>query len=110
MNVEAYKEAIENADTYKWYGKVLRVVGLMIESQGPVANMGEVCLIHTTDNNKNPILSEVVGFNNEKIILMPYGEISEIGAGCLVESTGKPLTIKIGNHIIGNVIHSMREK
>src|SRR5699024_159363 len=40
---------------------------------------------------------------------MPYGEISEIGAGCLVESTGKPLTIKIGNHLIGNVINSLVE-
>lgn len=109
MNIEAYEEAIENADTYKWYGKVLRVVGLMIESQGPVANMGEVCLIHTTDSSKRPILSEVVGFNNEKIILMPYGEIGEIGAGCLVESTGKPLTIKIGNQLIGKVINSLGE-
>ena len=107
MNIEAYKEAIENADTYKWYGKVLRVIGLMIESQGPVANMGEVCLIHTTDSTKKPILSEVVGFNNEKIILMPYGEIGEIGAGCLVESTRKPLTIKIGNQLIGKVINSL---
>lgn len=107
MDINLFKEAIDLAGTYKWYGKVLRVVGLMIESQGPVAKMGEVCLIHTSTNHNKPILSEVVGFNNEKIILMPYGEIGEIGAGCLVESTGKPLTVKIGHSLIGNVIDSL---
>ncbi|PAV30001.1 flagellar protein export ATPase FliI [Virgibacillus profundi] len=107
MNIQHYLSAIEQADTYKRYGKVLQVVGLMIESQGPEANIGEVCYIHTSSNNKAPILSEVVGFNNEKIILMPYSEVNEIGPGCLVESTGKPLSVKIGRGLIGKVVNSL---
>lgn len=107
MNVEDCFSAIDQADTYKRYGKVLRVVGLMIESQGPVANIGEVCYIHASGNNKPPILSEVVGFNNEKIVLMPYAEVTEIGPGCLVESTGKPLSVKIGRGLIGKVVDSL---
>ncbi|RLL45316.1 flagellar protein export ATPase FliI [Oceanobacillus piezotolerans] len=104
MNLQHYYTAIQQADTYKYYGKVLRVVGLMIESKGPQANIGEVCFIHSANKEKAPILSEVVGFNNEKIILMPYAEVNEIGPGCLVESTGKPLTIKTGRGLIGNVV------
>lgn len=104
MNVLDYFAAIEQADTYKRYGKVLRVVGLMVESQGPIAKIGEVCYIHASDKNKPPILSEVVGFNNEKIILMPYAEVTELGPGCLVESTGKPLSVKIGQGLIGKVV------
>ncbi len=107
MNMDAYLAAIEQADTYKRYGRVLQVVGLMIESQGPAANIGEVCYIYASTNGKQPILSEVVGFNNEKIILMPYSEVTEIGPGCLVEATGKPLTIKIGQGLIGSVIDSL---
>lgn len=107
MNVNAYLEAIDKADTYKHFGKVLRVVGLMIESQGPAANVGEVCYIYTSANLDQPILSEVVGFNNEKIILMPYSEVTEIGPGCLVEATGKPLTIKVGQGLIGKVVDSL---
>ena len=89
MNLSDYKSVIEKAATYKHYGKVLRVVGLMIESEGPAANIGEVCYIHSSSSNRPPIVSEVVGFNNEKILLMPYAEVTEIGSGCLVESTGK---------------------
>src|SRR5690625_2538346 len=108
--IDAYLTAIEQADTYKRYGRVLQVVGLMIESQGPAANIGEVCYIYASTNGEQPILSEVVGFNNEKIILMPYSEVTEIGPGCLVEATGKPLTIKVGQGLIGNVIDSLGMK
>lgn len=104
MVIQNYLSAIASADTYKYYGKVLRVVGLMIESLGPQANIGEICYIHSSNQRKSPILSEVVGFNEEKIILMPYAEVNEIGPGCLVESTGKSLTIKVGRGLIGKVV------
>ncbi|ASN05726.1 flagellar protein export ATPase FliI [Virgibacillus necropolis] len=107
MKVEQYIDAIQQANTYKRFGKILRVVGLMIESQGPEANIGEVCYIHSSVSTNKPILAEVVGFNNEKIILMPYSAVTELGPGCLVESTGKPLTIKIGRGLIGRVVDSI---
>lgn len=107
MNLEPYYSAIEKADAYKRYGKVMRVVGLMIESLGPAANIGEVCFIHASRIDKKPVLAEVVGFNNERIILMPYAQATEIGPGCLVEATGKPLTIKIGRALIGNVVDAL---
>src|SRR5690625_2272198 len=104
MTLSKYLSVIQQADTYRRVGKVLRVVGLMIESQGPAANIGEVCFIYATTSKNEPILAEVVGFNKEKIILMPYSEVTEIGPGCLVEATGKPLTIKVGQGLIGQVI------
>lgn len=107
MNLSDYLTAIERADTYKRYGKVLRVVGLMIESQGPDANIGEVCLIHASSARQRTVMAEVVGFNHEKIILMPYAEVTEIGPGCLVESTGNALTIKVGRGLIGKVVDSL---
>lgn len=110
MDIEMYTKVIKEADTYKRYGKVLRIVGLMIESLGPAANIGEVCIIHPESNLQKPILSEVVGFNNEKIILMPYTEVTEIGPGCLVESTGKPLTIKVGRSLIGSTVDALGNK
>lgn len=105
MNITRLCDAIEQANTYKYFGKVLRVVGLMIESRGPAAKIGEVCYIHTSASQS--ILSEVVGFNDERIILMPYAEVTEIAPGCLVEATGKALTIKIGKGLIGQVVDSL---
>ena len=107
MDIDVYLSTIENTNPHKHYGKVLRLVGLMIESKGPVAKVGEVCYIHSENKNKPPILSEVVGFNNEKIILMPYAEVNEIGPGCLVEATGKPLMVRVGRSLIGKVIDSL---
>ena len=107
MDITHLTEVIEQTDPYKHYGKIVRVVGIMIESLGPAANIGEVCLIYSEATDGEPILSEVVGFNKERIILMPYTEVSEIGPGCLVEATGKPLTIKVGRSLIGNVVDAL---
>ncbi|MFD1067573.1 flagellar protein export ATPase FliI [Oceanobacillus locisalsi] len=104
MNKEALISVIEKTVPYKRYGKVMRVVGLMIESEGPAANIGEVCYIHTSAGSSEPILAEVVGFQNEKIILMPYREVNEVGSGCLVEATGHPLKVKVGRSLIGHVL------
>ena len=46
MKMDVLKETIETADPYKRFGKVNRVVGLMIESKGPESSIGDVCLIH----------------------------------------------------------------
>lgn len=107
MDIAELIETIETTDTYKRYGKVLRIVGLMIESLGPVANIGEVCLIHPEAKHNEPILAEVVGFNNEKVMLMPYTEVTEVGPGCLVEATGNPLMIKVGRSLIGSTIDAI---
>lgn len=107
MNIDKYLQTIDEVDTYKYYGKVLRIVGIMIESHGPAANIGEVCYIHPENKSQKPILSEVVGFNNEKIILMPYTEVTEIGPGCLVEATGKPLMVKVGRSLIGRTLDAI---
>lgn len=104
MNQGALISIIEKTDSYKRFGKVIRVVGLMIESEGPAANIGEVCFIHTSTKDGEHILAEVVGFQNEKIILMPYREVTEVGSGCLVEATGNPLKVKVGRSLIGHVL------
>lgn len=101
-------EVIPQLHTFKKFGRVVRVVGLMIESQGPVSAIGDVCRIHLNNERKNDtILAEVVGFREEIVILMPYTKISDISSGCLVECTGKPLEVKVGMELIGRVVDSM---
>lgn len=107
MDIDNLLKQIEQTDTYKRYGKVVRIIGIMIESVGPEANIGEVCLIHHENKQAKPILCEVVGFNHENLILMPYTEVNEIGPGCLVESTGNPLMIKVGRGLVGSAIDAL---
>ncbi|WP_345240032.1 flagellar protein export ATPase FliI [Pontibacillus salipaludis] len=100
-------DAIDDIDTYKRYGKIIRVVGLMIESKGPEASVGEVCVIHSSPKKGETILAEVVGFSEEKVLLMPYSEITDISPGCLVEATGDPLQVKVGRGMVGQVLDSL---
>ncbi|SEB03320.1 flagellum-specific ATP synthase [Thalassobacillus cyri] len=109
MNLKNYLEAIDQMDTYKRYGRIHRVVGLMIESKGPEASIGDVCLIHTPSHTSKTIQAEVVGFHNENILLMPFKEVREISPGSLVEATGSPLQIKVGPGLIGSVVDAMGE-
>ncbi|MBU8877831.1 flagellar protein export ATPase FliI [Bacillus sp. FJAT-29790] len=101
-------EQIDQLDSFKRYGRVNRVVGLMIESQGPPeSSIGDVCFIHVGNKQKRKIQAEVVGFNNENVILMPYTTINDISPGSLVEATSKPLEIRVGAQLIGSVIDSL---
>ncbi|KIY21538.1 MULTISPECIES: flagellar protein export ATPase FliI [Mesobacillus] len=98
---------VDSLDSFKRYGRVKRVVGLMIESQGPESSIGDVCFIHVGAARKRKIQAEVVGFKDESIILMPYTSIHEISPGSLVETTMKPLEVKAGMGLIGKVVDSL---
>ncbi|PLR97275.1 flagellar protein export ATPase FliI [Bacillus sp. T33-2] len=100
-------QRVDLIDSFKRYGRVKRVVGLMVESQGPESSVGDVCYIHVGGRNKRMIRAEVVGFSGENVILMPYTTMSEIAPGSLVETTMKPLEVKVGQGLIGKVIDSL---
>lgn len=105
MKLETLIDQVKQAELYKRYGKIKRVIGLMIESVGPPVSIGDVCYIHTSDYTK--VSAEVVGFHDQNVLLMPYGSINEISPGSLVEATNRPLTIKVGKGLIGNVIDAI---
>nr|WP_272495681.1 flagellar protein export ATPase FliI [Bacillus pinisoli] len=99
---------IHNIDSYKRFGKVARVVGLMIESQGPEASIGDVCHIYVGSSKKQrKVTAEVVGFRDEFVILMPFTNINDISPGSIVEATSKPLQVKVGSGLIGKVVDSL---
>ncbi|UII57867.1 flagellar protein export ATPase FliI [Cytobacillus spongiae] len=107
MMINELLERIDQLDTFKRYGRVKRVVGLMIESQGPESSIGDVCIIHVGQNQKRKIQAEVVGFKDENVILMPYTSVSDISPGSLVEATLNPLQVKVGSGLVGQVIDSL---
>lgn len=100
---------ITEIPTFKKYGRISRVVGLMIESNGPKSSIGDVCKIHVQSSQlgHQEILAEVVGFKDDIVVLMPFTSLKDIAVGCLVEGTGNPLEIKVGTELIGKVLDSM---
>lgn len=84
------------------FGRVSRVVGLMIESSGPSAKIGDLCEVTLEDGARRP--AEVVGFQDGKLMLMPIGEMHGISPGCMVYATGSPLSIGVSPALLGRVI------
>ncbi|RYM07183.1 flagellar protein export ATPase FliI [Sporolactobacillus sp. THM7-7] len=106
MNTRLFIEALSSIDSYRRFGKIYRVVGLLIESKGPSASVGEVCLIHMKTGTRK-IKAEVVGFRGANVLLMPYTSVADIAPGCLVEATGRPLEIKVNEELMGHVCDSL---
>ncbi|MCF6137107.1 flagellar protein export ATPase FliI [Pseudalkalibacillus berkeleyi] len=107
MNIKGILEEIDRIDTYKRFGKVNRVIGLMIESIGPKTSIGDVCYIYPSDTLEKRIPAEVVGFREQHVLLMPLTTIQEIAPNSLVEATGKPLQIKAGDALVGQVLDGL---
>ncbi|KHF39779.1 flagellar protein export ATPase FliI [Halalkalibacter okhensis] len=108
MNAQELINIVPSLTPYKWYGKVTRVVGLTIESKGPQASIGDLCYI-VVGKSQTKVKAEVVGFRDENVLLMPLNGTTDISPGSLVEATGKPLEIKVGAGLIGNVIDGCGE-
>lgn len=100
MNLDKYKD-FSDVQTLTYTGKVSRVIGYTIESVGPIVRVGDICSIET---KKGEVLSEVVGFNGEKVILMPLGNVEGIGIGDRIRSYGNELQIKVGESLLGQVV------
>lgn len=106
LDLSKYKQVLQGLDPMRVNGKVTQVVGLTIESQGPEVKLGEICHIFP-NNSKEPIIAEVVGFRENKVLLMPLGELTAIGPGCDVVATGKSLDVKVGPEILGMVLDGL---
>ncbi|MCI8627513.1 MAG: flagellar protein export ATPase FliI [Lachnospiraceae bacterium] len=90
----------------KEFGRVVKLVGLTIESIGPNASLNDLCLIYSGDRSEG-IYAEVVGFRDDRMLLMPYGSVEGIGVGSLVESTGAPFRIPVGETMLGMVLNGL---
>ena len=86
------------------FGYITRVVGLIIESQGPEVSIGEICHIK---NHDEPIKAEVVGFEDNKVLLMPLGDIGGVNPGARVMATGEKFTINVGERMLGTVLNGL---
>ena len=92
---------------YRKLGKVVNVVGLTIESNGPDAKLADMCQIIPEDSSRPPIHAEVVGFKGQKTLLMPYEETNGIGAGCMVVNLGHPLMVTVSDELLGKTLDGL---
>ena len=107
INLEKFNTAIEHCKSMNMIGKVVQIVGLVIECNGPNVSMGELCYVHSHFEDVEPLPAEVVGFREGYVLLMPLGETKGIGPGCQVISAQKVLQVKVGPELLGRVIDGL---
>jgi flagellum-specific ATP synthase len=111
--IEKCKEFVGETEPLKVYGRVNKGVGLVIEGLGPRANIGDTCQIETiaekagngnAGNKNNYIEAEVIGFKEEKILLMPLGDMAGIGPGSRIIARGRQRYVRVGQGLLGRVL------
>lgn len=94
---------IQQAELAQRHGRLVAFNGLVIESIGPDAHLGELCELVPGDG-REPVQAEVVGFRQDRILLMPYGNVQGISADSRVRATGRSLAIPVGDALLGRVV------
>ncbi|MCP4114774.1 MAG: FliI/YscN family ATPase [Desulfobacteraceae bacterium] len=102
---DKYFNAVEACTTMRPEGRISKVVGLVAEGDGMGLGIGSLCAIRNDYNRE--ILAEVIGFREEKVLLMPYGELRGISPGSRIIPLADAPAADVGDAFLGRVIDGM---
>lgn len=102
---DKYETLIHQTETVRSKGQIIRVQGLLLESQGPICKIGECCAIFLPDGKT--AMAEVIGFSEKRVQLMPLTDISGIVPGCEVYAKGSYLEVLVGDELLGRVLNGV---
>ena len=107
-----YRSKVARFDPVLQNGKVAQVIGLVIESNGPNAMLGEICNIYYDranqyDPDKPPIRAEVVGFRDNRVLLMPLSAMEGIKPGSDVVATRETQQVMVGDALLGRMLDGL---
>ena len=108
LELSRYFEEIESACPVQVKGRVTEVIGLVVRAALPQAFMGELCLIYNP-RSRVPVKAEVVGFQSGEVLLMPIGDLANIGPESEVVATGSCLCVSVGESLLGRVLNGVGE-
>jgi flagellar protein export ATPase FliI len=108
VNLGSYLDRLDRVSPVEVRGRVKEVVGLVVKATAPEAWVGELCEIHNP-RSKTPVKAEVVGFEGGDVMLMPLGELTNIGPSSEVSPLGRSLTVKVGMGLLGRVLDGLGE-
>jgi flagellum-specific ATP synthase len=102
-----YFARLERGQPWRWRGRVIESVGQTIESEGPLATVGECCEI--VDQSGLPHLAEVIGFRGSNVLTMPVESTEGIRYGDTVSALGARAALEVGPALIGRVLNALGE-
>ena len=106
IDLRRYKDIIASTNTMRALGKVIQIIGLIIEADGPRGSIGDLCYISNEDGDFS-VSAEIVGFKESRILLMPLGSMDGLRPGANVINTGSSMKIQVGPHLLGRVLDGL---
>jgi len=104
--LDKYHKILMHCEPILVKGKVTKVVGLVVEGAGIKAAVGDVCEIVT---NSQKIEAEVIGFKENSLLLMPFGEMQGVLPGSEILHLEKRATIGVSEKLLGRIINALGE-
>jgi flagellum-specific ATP synthase len=99
-------ECVKAVNPLKVSGKVIQIVGLVVEGYCPTATVGTLCQLIPLGGGA-PVPAEVVGFRDSRALLMPLGELRGLGPGSLIQVLRTSATFNVGEQLLGRVLDAL---
>ena len=106
FNADNYLRTIQETDTIRTEGRVVQVIGTVIEGTLPDCSIGQLCQI-APGGGEPPLRAEVVGFRHNRVLIMPLGEMRGLKPGCRITSLRHAPTIAVGPALLGRVLDGL---
>ncbi|MGD8991481.1 MAG: flagellar protein export ATPase FliI [Desulfobacterales bacterium] len=106
LHLDKYRQCLDSTCTIQANGEVTHIVGLVIEARGPVSKLGTVCDIYTKGELRK-ISAEVLGFRDNRVMMMPLEDMRGIGPGCLIVARKQRAVVPVGKGLLGRVIDGL---
>src|SRR5437667_220795 len=109
LDLTAHRQLVARSSGLRFQGRVVQVVGLSIEVEGLRLPLGEICHLYPerATAGASRITAEVVGFRDERLILMPFADTHGVRPGTAVYPSGRGFAVPVGEELLGRVIDGL---
>ncbi|NLT57774.1 MAG: flagellar protein export ATPase FliI [Clostridiales bacterium] len=106
IDLAKYRQILARLDPLEYGGRVTKIVGLTVESSGPASKIGDICNVCNL-RMETAVQAEVVGFRENKVLLMPFGSLEGVGLGSRVVNTNSALRVPVGKNLVGRILDAL---
>src|SRR6202165_5351983 len=109
LDLSAHRQLVSQASGLRYQGRVVQVVGLSLEVEGLRLPLGEICHLYPerATAGASRITAEVVGFRDDRLILMPFAETHGVRPGTAVFPSGRGFVVPVGEELLGRGIEGL---
>lgn len=102
LDLGRYVRQANEIDPMRWTGIVRETIGLVVESEGPAAALGDFCEIITSQGRR--IRTQVIGFKSGRVLSMPLEETSGLQLGDTIAARRSDARLAVGKSLLGRVL------